>query len=102
MLFVPGCRLLVKPLTLEDSDDKFRRAAALGIEIPKTEREKLLSLMDQGIVKQIGPMASKDYVEGVKVGDKIGFTKFGGKFVKDGDEQLLIINDEDVICVYKE
>jgi co-chaperonin GroES (HSP10) len=43
-------------------------------------------------------------VEGAKVGDTVGFAKFGGKFVTDPEskEELLVLNDEDIICVFKE
>lgn len=102
MIFVPGCRLLIKPLKLEETDKTMRSALAAGIVIPEQEKRKHESQVDQGVVLQIGPEASKAYIEGVKVGATIGFAKFGGKFVKDQDtnETLLVINDEDVICVF--
>lgn len=104
MVKITGCRILVKPFTIEEEDEAYMRAKALGIRIPeKTEREKM-SLIDKGTVLQIGPSCDKTYVEGLQVGDTIGFTKFGGKFVKslDGKEEFLVINDEDVIVIYKD
>ncbi len=102
MIYVPGCRLLIKPLKLEETDKTMRSAVAAGIVIPEQEKRKHESQVDQGVVLQIGPEASKAYIEGVKVGSTIGFAKFGGKFVKDYEtnETLLVINDEDVICVF--
>lgn len=104
MITVPGCRLLIKPLKVEENDKVFRQAKAAGLALPEMSERKLQSNIDKGVVLQIGPKASQDYIEGVKVGDLIGFTKFGGKFVqeRDSDEDLLIINDEDVICIFKE
>lgn len=104
MMHVTGCRVLVKPFKIEEQDEMFKRAQALGIKIPEMEERKLQSLIDRGTVVQIGPKAHEDYVEGLVVGDKIGFTKFGGKFIKDPDtnEEMLVINDEDVLVVFKE
>ena len=101
MIVVTGCRILVKPLELSEIDPVVARAKALGISIEKDER-KAKSACEKGKLISLGPRVNADYTEGAAVGDIIGFTKFGGKFVKDGDEDLLIINDEDVICVFKD
>jgi co-chaperonin GroES (HSP10) len=60
--------------------------------------------MDKGVVLAIGPAVDPDYSQGVSIGDTIGFSKFGGKFVRDigSTEDLLVINDEDVVCIFKE
>jgi co-chaperonin GroES (HSP10) len=104
MIIVPGCRLLVRPLKIEDHDKVVRSAMASGIVLPEQDKRKMQSNMDQGFVLQIGAKASLDYIEGVELGSKIGFAKFGGKFITDPDtdETLLVINDEDVICIIKE
>jgi co-chaperonin GroES (HSP10) len=103
MIEVPGCRILIRPFKVEENDKAFMAAKAAGIALPEMAERKLQSVIDKGTVLQIGPTASQDYVQGVSVGDQIGFTKFGGKFVRDlnSDEDLLIINDEDVICIFK-
>lgn len=104
MIEVPGCRILVKPMKLEEQDKLYARAEAAGIKLPEAERRKMETTVDKGTVLQIGPQAANEYIQGVEVGSLIGFTKFGGKFVRDIDseEDLLIINDEDVICIFKE
>ena len=104
MIEVPGCRILVKPMKITEQDKVFARAAALGIEVPEQEKRKIQSTVDRGTVLQMGPQVADAYTQGVVVGSVIGFTKFGGKFVRDLDseEDLLIINDEDVICIFKE
>lgn len=104
MIQVPGCRLLIKPIKIEEHDKAFAAAKAMGLELPDQTKRQMQTVIDKGIVLQIGPNASQDYIQGVAEGDMIGFSKFGGKFVKDlnSDEDLLIINDEDVVCVFKE
>jgi co-chaperonin GroES (HSP10) len=103
MITVTGCRLLVKPFKLQDHDKVYARAKALGIEIPETSKRKEEVNIDRGTVLQIGENAHQDYVGHVKVGDVIGYAKFGGKFIADNDEEIyLIINDEDVICIIKD
>ena len=46
----------------------------------------------------------EDYIGDIQVNDVIGFAKFGGKFVQDpvDDVLYLIINDEDIICSFKD
>lgn len=100
-IYVTGCRVLIKPLELEELDPVVARAKALGITFEKDER-KAKTATEKGVLLQIGSKASPEYMEGAKIGDLVGFTKFGGKFVKDGEQELLIVNDEDIICVFKE
>jgi len=105
MIVVPGCRLLIKPLKLEEHDPVLRRAKALGIALSEQDERRAQQTVDRGTVLQIGPEADKAYIQGVEEGSIIGFTKYGGKFVKDlddGDNELLVINDEDVICIFKD
>lgn len=104
MIIVTGCRVLVRPLKVEENDKVVRSALASGLVLPEQEKRKMQSVVDQGTVLQMGPQVAIEYTEGINVGDKIGFAKFGGKFIKDPEteEDLLIINDEDVICIIKE
>lgn len=103
MITVTGCRVLVRPLKEEELDENVKRAKALGIQFLEQDERKQKAAMDRGVVLQIGPKTSPDYMEGVKIGDTIGFAKFGGKFITDPEtkDELLVINDEDVICVIK-
>lgn len=104
MINVTGCRILVKPFKLQEHDKVYASAKAAGIEIPELSQRKEEVNVDRGTVLQIGPKAHEDYIGDTKVGDIIGYAKFGGKFVQDpvDDAIYLIINDEDVICTYKE
>lgn len=99
---VTGCRILVRPLKEEEVDENVKRAKALGIVLTEQDERKQKVNMDRGVILQIGPKVEPDYVEGARVGDTIGFAKFGGKFFTDPEtkEELLVINDEDVIVVF--
>lgn len=104
MIEVTGCRILVQPLTVEENDEVVRSAKRSGLVLLESDERKTRAHMDKGVVLQLGPRCSDEYVAGVRVGDTIGFTKFGGKFVRDfgSDVDVLVINDEDVICIFKE
>ena len=101
---VTGCRILVKPFELEEQDTAYKTAKAAGIIINDFSERKERINVDKGTVLQIGPKCHVDYTGDLKVGDIIGYAKFGGKFVKEpgNDTDYLIINDEDVLCIYKE
>lgn len=100
---VPGCRILIRPVKVEETDKALKAAKQAGLFIPELSERKQQAAIDKGTVLQIGPTVNEDFTEGLSVGDCIGFTKYGGKFVTDPEteETLLIINDEDVICIFK-
>lgn len=104
MIVVTGCRILVRPLKEEEVDETVKRAKASGLIFLEQDERKQKTKMDRGVILQLGPKVNEDYVEGAKVGDTVGFAQYGGKFVTDPEnkEDLLVINDEDVICVFKE
>lgn len=104
MITVTGCRLLIKPNTIQEHDKVFASARAAGIALLDTSERKEQINVDKGVVLQIGEKAHEDYIGTLKIGDLIGYAKFGGKFITDpGDDQIyLVINDEDVICILKE
>lgn len=104
MIKVTGCRILLRPFKISEHDKVFAAAKAAGIAIPDIAERKEQTLVEKGTVLEIGPKCHEDYVGDLKVGDVIGFAKYGGKFVKDEKDEVLylIINDEDVICIYKD
>jgi len=103
MINVVGCRILVKPFELQEHDKTFASAKKAGIVLMDSSERKEQINVDKGTVVEIGSKCHEDYVSNLKVGDVIGYAKFGGKFVYDKDDSVhLIINDEDVICIYKE
>jgi co-chaperonin GroES (HSP10) len=95
-----GHRILVRPIKLEESDEVLRAAAKAGIFLVESERKKEQAAMDTGFVEAVGPTAFRDFGGDAwcKVGDKIAFAKYGGKYIGD----MLILNDEDVVAVLKD
>jgi chaperonin GroES len=72
---------------------------ASGIVIPDQAAEK----PDQGVVKAVGNGKVGDDGKvrplDVKVGDKVLFGKYSGQTVKVGDDELLVMSEDDVMAV---
>ena len=87
-------RILVKRL-------EEKEAKKGGIIIPDTAKEK----PQEGEVIAVGPGKRDEHGKliplGVKVGDKILFGKYSGSEVKLGDEEHLIMREEDVLGILK-
>lgn len=102
----PGHRVLVKPIKLEEVDAAVASAKASGIFLlEKTQRQES-TIIDIGTVIQLGPTAFDDFGgadKWCKVGDTISYTRHGGKFIKDpkGEDEWLVLNDEDVVMVWE-
>mgnify|MGYP000670917922 CR=1 FL=1 len=101
---VTGCRILIRPLKVEEVDEVVKSAKSFGIQLLDQDERKAKIAMEKGTLLQLGPKVSEEYTAGAQVGDVVGFTKFGGKFIKEkeSDEELLVVNDEDILCVFKE
>ena len=86
-----GDRVLIKAL---EAGETVRG----GIILPDTAKEK----PQEGKIIAAGPVRTTD--EGkriamdVKVGDKVIYAKYGGTEVKDGDEELLILRESDILA----
>lgn len=100
-----GCKLVLRVQRVEDYDPTIKSAKAVGIVIPEHEDNKRAQAgIDKGVVLEIGPTCNEEYIKGVKVGDTVGFAKYGGKIVSaldDNEDRYLIINDEDVVCKFR-
>lgn len=73
-----------------------------GIIIPDTAKEK----PQKGEVVAVGPgrldeKGNRMPME-VKVGDKVLFSKYAGTEVKMGDEEYLVMREDDILCVIEE
>lgn len=101
---VTGCRILVKPFKLQEHDKVFESAKKAGIILTEISERKEQINVDKGTVLQIGSKCHEDYVGSLAVGDVIAYAKFGGKFIQEpgNDEVYLVINDEDVVAVFKD
>ena len=104
MSLIPlGHRLLVKPEKIEELDETFAGAKRAGIIIPEMEKRKEQVAVDRGTVVALGSTAFVDFggIPWCRVGDKVAYTRYGGKLLKDSDDQeYIILNDEDVIAKY--
>jgi len=70
-----------------------------GIIIPDTAKEK----PQKGEVVAVGPgrldeKGNRIPME-VKVGDKVLFSKYAGTEVKIGDEEYLVMREDDILCI---
>jgi co-chaperonin GroES (HSP10) len=102
-----GWRILVKPDPVEEVYGESK--IVIVHEDVKRERAK----QEYGTVLAMGPMAFKGikgydyeiYGDWVKVGDRVLYAKYSGRFVMDPDnpeENLVALNDEDIILQIEE
>ncbi len=96
MLKVVGDRVLIRPKDLE-------KKSKGGIIIEYGDQEKVYKMATQeGEIVDIGSEAYSEYKEKwVKVGDRVIFAQYAGKFVEDPEteEKYIVINDIDVQLV---
>lgn len=100
-------RILVKADKLEETDKTFVQARKIGIVIPENDdRKRAQAGVDKGIVVAVGPTAFRDFnaESPIKVGDYIAYARFAGKILNDPatDEEFVVLNDEDVVCIFKD
>ncbi len=105
-----GFRLTIRPDKVTDSEaEKTKQLAEkAGFILPDAVAEDLdgevfraQASVDQGVVLTIGPTAfGGDTQKWCDVGDYVAYARHAGKWVKDPDtnENILVLNDEDVIC----
>jgi chaperonin GroES len=87
-----GDHIVVKPI----EEEEVKKG---GIIIPETAKEK----PQKGEVIEVGPGKVLDNGQRkpmeVKKGDKIIHQKYGGTEIKIGDEEYIIMNEEDVLAI---
>ncbi len=73
-----------------------------GIIIPDTAKEK----PQKGEVIAVGPgrldEQGRRMPMEVKVGDRVLFSKYAGTEVKIGDEEYLVMREDDILCIIEE
>lgn len=102
-------RILVKPDGLE-VDPAYAAAKRAGLALPDHSAIKMdENRVDTGVVLKIGPTAFRAFMkEGdlkevpLKVGDRVSFAKYAGKTFVNGEEKLIVLNDEDVVAIMGE
>jgi len=97
-----GHRLVIKQDDLTEANADLRRMKAMGLVIPE-DKERAKLNVDRGIVVSVGPTAFKDFggEAWCKIGDRVAFAKYSGKLVNDPEtgEELMVCNDEDIVCI---
>lgn len=99
-------RILVRPDKIEEIDPALKQAKAAGIVIPELEsRKREQASVDSGTVVSFGPTVFRDFntTNPLSVGDYIAYARHSGKRITDPDtkEEFVLLNDEDVVCIYK-
>ena len=96
-------RIIIKPDSIEDRDEAFKRAKQAGIFIDSNEREREQAAVDSGTVISIGSTAFKDFGADnpVSVGDRVVYARYAGKAIVDPADEIkyVAINDEDLIAI---
>jgi len=86
-----GDRVVVQPSSKEE-------VTKGGIVIPDTAKEK----PQEGKVVAVGPgkmtEEGKRIPPDVKVGDIVVYAKYGGTEIKEGDEELIILRESDILA----
>lgn len=102
-------RLVVKPVELVEYDEVDAKLKELGLVKGITEETKYHhTQIDKGIIIDIGPTAFLDYVKKhdlpvpVRVGSLVTYARHSGKTIKDGDEEVVVLNDDDVLAIHLE
>ena len=95
-----GSFVIVRPKDLE-------KKSKGGIIIARADEERARGALTEGIVVAIGPLAFKDEMnpggeEWYKVGDRVIFVKYGGKFISYDDELYIVFRYEDIMCKLEE
>lgn len=96
-----GHRLIVKPTALEEHDEIYKKAKSAGIQFLQKDVRAEQSAEDTGTVISVGVTAFKDFGGDpwCKEGDVVVYARHAGKRIKDGDEEFLALNDEDIVAV---
>lgn len=88
-----GHRVIVRP-------DACEEVTPSGIVIPKTTAERETRGTTSGTLVRIGENAWRAFDDGkpwAKVGDRVHFRRYAGFEIKEGDQLLLVMQDEDIL-----
>jgi chaperonin GroES len=92
MLRPMGDRVVIKPSAKEE-------VTKSGIVLPDTAKEK----PQEGTIIAVGPGRVSEKGDRLpmelKAGDKVLFAKYAGTEYKEGDEELLILRESDVLAI---
>jgi co-chaperonin GroES (HSP10) len=102
-----GHRIIIRADKFEELDKTVASARKSGLIVQLESEDREQKAVDTGTVVDIGFSAFKDFTGEVKwcqIGDHVAYAKYSGKWVKDPatQEEFLIVNDEDIICLLTE
>ncbi|MEQ1499745.1 MAG: co-chaperone GroES [Parcubacteria group bacterium] len=90
-----GSRVLIKPYTKEELEPK----NSFGLILPNSDSKEK---SDQGVVVAVGPgeyREGKLVAIGVKVGDKVAFSKYGYEDIKVDGQDFFLIKEENILAI---
>ena len=101
-------RVLIKPDPIQK--EHVSKDGQIRIEIARTQRDERRERAAQttGTILQVGPTAWKAYDDGepwAKEGDRVLYTRYGGRYIEnpdDPDNDLIIVDDENVLAILGE
>jgi chaperonin GroES len=90
-------RILLK---LDDVEEVTKSGIIISKDLIKKERKAV----EKGTVVAIGDTCFKDYggsIDTVKVGDRVLIAQYSGKEIKDDDDTVyVVVNDEDILVIF--
>ena len=92
-----GARVLIRPFT----KDELEKKNTFGIILPESDSKEK---SEQGQVLSVGPGEYKDgkfISPGVKVGEKVVFSKYGYDEITVNGEELYLIKEENILAILK-
>lgn len=90
-----GARCIVK-------EEKQGSKTASGIIVPGKDKEptyvgRIISVGDGALLESGEKIPMQ-----VKVGDRIAYTTFSGSPIKNGEDEFLILNERDILCILED
>lgn len=101
-----GFRVLIKPDPIERE-----KKTGGGIILPELNERLAMTGQQYGTVVELGPDAYKAYDDGVPwvaEGDRVVYSKYGGKFITDPEDHsanpqpYVVLNDSDILAKIEE
>lgn len=88
-------RALIKP-------DSVEKVTEGGIILALNEKREQAAV-ESGVIIALGETFGKDFglSDLPKVGEKVYFAKYAGKFIKENGEDLVLLNDEDIVGIVR-
>lgn len=105
-----GYFVLVKPDTLEEQDELYKKAKEAGIILDKNSTQREFAATQTGVVVAIGPTAWRAFDRNdpnwkpwAEIGERVFFQKYVSKQIVDEDtgEEYFLMADENILAGVK-